>query len=245
MLLSRSPAHKRVRRQAAPVSASIHWKPLRDPHYVVASLQPDDGGRRQIFAKQAVLARLHGLARHGGGQLLGLLLGRSFDCPETGTKYVLIEALGETAPTPPVDGMITAAIEQLIRRHANDSALACVGWYSAGPSAARLAPTQAAIHTAYFKDPWQTALVIADNGGAGAFFLRDALASRWFHAPFYEVTEQQRKHGSAKPTCTAWPTYLTTETVVPFVPAEAAEPPTRHQPVTTSATSSPQATSAV
>src|SRR5688572_656301 len=101
MLLSRSPAHKRVRRQAAPASASIHWKPLRDPHYVVSSLQPEDGGRRQIFAEQAVLARLHALARHGSSQLLGLLLGRLFDCPETGTKYLLIEKLGETAPTPP------------------------------------------------------------------------------------------------------------------------------------------------
>ena len=64
MLLSRSPAHNRVRRQAAPVNASIHWKPLRDPHYVVASLQPDNGRRRQIFVKQAVLARLHALARN-------------------------------------------------------------------------------------------------------------------------------------------------------------------------------------
>src|SRR5688572_6340035 len=102
MLRSRSPARNRVSRRTAPVSASIHWKPLRDPHYVLASLQPDQGGRRQIFAQQAALARLYTLAQNAGGHLLGLLLGRQYNCPDTGTKYVLIESLGATAPVPPV-----------------------------------------------------------------------------------------------------------------------------------------------
>jgi hypothetical protein len=46
-----------------PVEESIHWKPLRDPHYVVASLQPSDGGRRKIFVRQQVLARVETLVR--------------------------------------------------------------------------------------------------------------------------------------------------------------------------------------
>ena len=228
MLRSRSAARNRVSRRTAPVSASIHWKPLRDPHYVLASLQPDQGGRRQIFAQQAVLARLCTRAQNARG-LLGLLLGRQYDCPDTGTKYVLIESLGATAPVPPVEGMITAALAQLIESRANDSSLECVGWCTAGPSAERLAPSLAAIHTSVFK-AWQPVLVIADNGSAGGFFLHDALESRWFHAPFYEVIEQKGNHRSGKPTCTAWPTYLTTETVVPFVPARVTEAAARPRP---------------
>src|SRR5262245_13747291 len=94
MFRSRSPARNGVRRKAAPVSSSILWKPLRDPHYVLASLQRDQGGRRQVFARQAVLARAYTVAQTARSPLIGLLLGNQYDCPDTGTKYILIEALG-------------------------------------------------------------------------------------------------------------------------------------------------------
>src|SRR5687768_14965307 len=97
MMRSSSPARSRTSRRTAPIATSIHWEPLRDPHYVLVSLQRDQGGHRQIFAKQSVLARLSSLVRSGSGHPLGVLLGHLHDCPETGTRYVLIEALGEAA----------------------------------------------------------------------------------------------------------------------------------------------------
>ena len=83
----------RVRRQARPVGISILWKPLRDPHYVVASLQPGGGGLRQIFAHQSTLTELQALARANPEQAMaGLLLGKRLDCSLNLTPYVLIES---------------------------------------------------------------------------------------------------------------------------------------------------------
>src|SRR5262252_843367 len=83
----------RVRRQTRPVAISILWKPLRDPHYVVASLNPGGGGLRQIFARQSTLSELQALARGNPEQALaGLLLGHRFDCSVNLTPYLLIES---------------------------------------------------------------------------------------------------------------------------------------------------------
>ena len=43
----------RVRRQAMPVVNSILWKPLRDSHYVLTSVKPDQGGFRQILSSSS------------------------------------------------------------------------------------------------------------------------------------------------------------------------------------------------
>src|SRR5512138_1791353 len=84
---------ERVRRQARPVGISILWKPLRDPHYVVASLQPGGGGLRQIFARQSTLSELQALVRGNPEQpMAGLLLGKRLDCSLNLTPYVLIES---------------------------------------------------------------------------------------------------------------------------------------------------------
>jgi len=89
-VLSRKPDS--VRRQAMPVAMSIHWKPLRDSHYVVASLQPGGGGLRQIFARQSMLRDVQVLARGQPEQpIVGLLLGRRLDCALTLAPYMLIE----------------------------------------------------------------------------------------------------------------------------------------------------------
>jgi len=40
-----------------PAEQAIHWKPLRAAHYIMASLQSADGGRRTLVVRQEVLAR--------------------------------------------------------------------------------------------------------------------------------------------------------------------------------------------
>ena len=223
----------RVRRQARPVGISILWKPLRDPHYVVASLQPGGGGLRQIFARQSTLTELQALARANPEQAMaGLLLGQRLDCSLNLTPYVLIEShvhvalssLDERA----IAQDIRALVAQVSRRR---KPLEVLGWFHTSRShEAAVSPTHAAIHAACFADPWQTMLTFTTAGKAGAFFLHDLRAARWFHAPFYEVTDTKAGSRAPRPTCIAWPAYLTTNTVVPLV----SEPTTVHareQPV--------------
>ena len=80
-----------VARQPMPVEQSILWKPLRDPHYVVASLQIGDGGRRKVFVRQRVLARVESLVRSHGRRTFGILLGRLYQCSTSGVEYIVIE----------------------------------------------------------------------------------------------------------------------------------------------------------
>src|SRR5215210_329931 len=94
----RSRKPERVRRRPMPVAISIEWKPLRDSHYVVASLQPGGGGLRQIFARQSALREVQAIARRDPEHpVVGLLLGERLDCSLTLKPYVLIESHVEVA----------------------------------------------------------------------------------------------------------------------------------------------------
>jgi len=209
---------ERVKRQAMPVATSILWKPLRDPHYVVASLHPGGGGVRQIFVRQSTLQEVQTLVRDPAQSVVGLLLGTRFDCSITLTPYLLIDAHLATAVPWLEKGAATDAIQTLLghlgRRHSSE----VLGWYSSGRSSdAAVSPTLEAVHAAFFDEPWHTALTFGADGGAGAFYLLDSRAGRWFHAPFYEVTDSKAGSRAPKPTCVAWPAYLTTATVVPLI----------------------------
>src|SRR4030095_3473831 len=85
----------RVRRRAMPIATSNHWKPVHDPHYVLASLQRGKGGRREVFINQSPLWRIQALVRASGKRVLGLLVGERLECPIAGTGYVLIESIVE------------------------------------------------------------------------------------------------------------------------------------------------------
>jgi hypothetical protein len=219
-----------------PVQSSIHWKPLRDSHYVIASLEPAEGGRRQLVIKQAILLQLQTLARTAPTeQLAGLLLGTQYDCPVTGKRYVTIESLVRGAPIP--DGSaLEPTIRSLIGQVRGGGSMECVGWYCGTlVFEPRLRATHEAIHAAFFHERWQTALVISDYGNAGAFFLHDPQAARWFQSPFYEEIEPTRKPPPTKPTCVSWANYLTMDAVALMAPRPLAEAPSAPPPAPLSA----------
>ena len=223
----------RVRRQAMPIVNSILWKPLRDSHYVLTSVQPDQGGFRQIFVQQALLDLIPRQG-HGppGERLLGLLLGSRWDCPITGTRYVVIQSFEETHQATHDSTAMTHALADRLAHHSGGESIECVGWYSSSDGTEpRIASAQAAVHASLFDEPWLTALVLAEGGESGAFFLHNKRASRWFQAPFYEVTTAARKDQAAKTTCIAWPAYLTTENVVLRAASEPEAPPVRGEEV--------------
>lgn len=208
----------RVTRRPMPVEQSIHWKPLRDSHYVVASLQPADGGRRRIFVRQHALANAEALTRATHGRrAFGLLLGQLYRCPETGADYLVIESITDPHGVPN-DGGLVASVRQALEQTPDRKAALVVGWYcSASIVEAKPPDSAVAIHTACFGQPWQTTLVMADATSVpgGAFFLHDTANSRWFYAPFYELADHPPATRQHKATCVSWPQYLTADTVVP------------------------------
>ena len=103
-------------RRPMPVDESILWKPLYDSHYVVASLQPADGGRRAIFIRQQALSRVQRLVHAFGRRASGLLLGQFYSCPDTGTNYLVIESLAELDAVPVEDEMAAGIGEALAAR---------------------------------------------------------------------------------------------------------------------------------
>ena len=217
---------ERVRRQARPAGISILWKPLRDPHYVVASLQPGGGGLRQIFVQQSTLRELQALARNPEQSIAGLLLGRRLDCSVTSTPYVLIESHVDVTLSSLDERVIAGEIQALRGKVARRKSIEVLGWFCANRSpGAAVSPAHAAIHSACFEERWQTILNFANGGKAGAFFLYDYSAARWFHAPFYEVTDTKPASRAPRPTCVAWPAYLTTADIVPLATEPVSPPP--------------------
>ena len=224
-VLSRKP--NRVRRQAMPVAMAIQWKPLRDSHYVVASLQPRGGGYRHIFARQAVLRDVQAVVGSGSAQpVVGLLLGQQFECALTLAPYVIIDTHVEVSVQFLDEEAIVQAIGKLLDRSPKQRGLEVIGWYSSSRSPdVAVSRMHATAHGAGFDQPWQTALIFDSAGSAGAFFLYDSRATCWFHAPFYELLDPKTAQRTSKPTCIEWPAYLTTASVVPVTELVQAAPP--------------------
>src|SRR5690348_15064602 len=142
----RSRKPDRVRRQAMPVTSSIAWKPVRDSHYIVASLQPAGGGLRQLFVRQSVLRDIQALARWDH-PVAGLLLGQRLDCALTLTPYMLIESHVELAVSSLDERDMTDAILSLQAHYGRDRSVELLGWYSGRHSAdAVVSRTHAAVH---------------------------------------------------------------------------------------------------
>ena len=223
-----------VTRRPMPVEQSILWKPLRDSHYVVASLQPADGGRRRIFIRQQVVARVEALVRAHGRRTVGLLLGQLYQCSTTGADYLVIESISEHEVVGDENDLATtigAALEERsTQRHGvfgfGDDHAHVLGWYR-GVTAVEARPSlsTAGIHASLFGQPWQTTLVISEGARPeGALFLHDVVNSRWFYAPFYELLSHAPAPDQPKATVINWPQYMTAEPVVPSERAASAAP---------------------
>jgi hypothetical protein len=206
-----------------PVAASIHWKPLRDSHYVIASLQPGGGGRREIFIAQNILTRILSLASAPPGvEVRGLLIGQRLDCTLSPTRYVLIDSMVEVAASAPGENALADAVAKHTPKHRAFANSEVLGWYYRnGTSEARLSEPIARAHVDSFPHPWQTALILSDNWQSGGFYLADSVDRRWFRAPFYEITQSKAGKRAEKPTCVAWQEYLTADRVVYIEPPRA------------------------
>jgi hypothetical protein len=217
----------REAKRPMPLEESVQWKPLRDSHYVVASLQPNDGGRRKLFVRQAALARAEGLSRATHGRrAFGLLIGQFYQCPLTHSHYLVVESLAEEQHTVG-DDELAHGVQHALSQASDSKTAHVLGWFCSAPRVeAKLSGGIAAIHTSYFPQPWQPVLLLADGSNApnGAFFLHDSANSRWFYAPFHELPDHPPTGQEAKATCVAWPEYMTVDSVV-LVNRQSVTPP--------------------
>src|SRR5687767_11507614 len=144
-----------------PISRSIHWMPVRESHHIVASLQHGNGGRRQLFVQQEILAALNAVGTLRGRAVFGLLLGGLYECPATRVGYLVIHTIGEHAALKgdsPVHAL-RAAIASIPSRRTS----AIMGWYyiAAGiEPASRTANEQLVSDAAGLLRPWQTTLTV-------------------------------------------------------------------------------------
>ncbi|MDF2774412.1 MAG: hypothetical protein K0S86_3912 [Geminicoccaceae bacterium] len=214
-----------------PAERAVHWKPLHDAYYILASLQPAGGGRRQIFVRQRVLANVQHLLRASHGRPVGILVGRFYRCPITTVDYEVIECLIECSGANTDD--LSRVIAEGLEATRLEEGARVLGWYCSAPTLGpKLSGSLAAVHWAHFQKPWQTTLVVTGGASAsgGAFFLYDNDAARWFYAPFYELPGDRPVVDQAKPTCIAWPQYMTVEQTVLVHPDELITTPADSEP---------------
>jgi hypothetical protein len=168
-------------RRAIPVEQSIHWKPLHDSHYVIASLQPGDGGRRKIFRPRPAAAACRSARRRQATADASSVSSSGSNAPARRREpiYFVIESLVEQPPAVDDEG-IAAGLASALGTHRSDRRKQVLGWYSGAVQVTtQPSPNTAFIHTSYFREPWQTVLVTGEGlARVGAFFLDDTVNTR-------------------------------------------------------------------
>ncbi len=203
-------------RKPMPVARSIHWIPAGSNGADSAS-----GADVPLFITQGALREaMRHLRSDPEQELMGFLLGNLFECPDTGSRYVVITSamrtghvIGETEPVQiPEEEWLGMQLE-LRRRRAG-----VMGWYHSAPfvgsSPARL---DLETHRERFREPWQSGLVIATTGPepTGGFFrLHPGGGLSGLLIPFDEIVEDDALlPGGRKRTLIDWANYRTEQPV--------------------------------
>jgi proteasome lid subunit RPN8/RPN11 len=155
-------------------------------------------------------------------ELLGFLLGELYECPETGARYVVVNAAVRTGHAIGESDRILIPEEEWlgVQLEVRRRRTQLVGWYHSapfvGPHPAR---ADLETHRALFTEPWQCGLVIATTGEAptGAFF-RSLMGERTgggVLVPFYELPDDDEPipADGRKRTLIDWVNYETRGTV--------------------------------
>lgn len=204
-------------RKPMPVARSIHWVPAGSNSDATAS-----GADVPLFITQGALREaIRHLRSDPEQELMGFLLGNLFECPDTGSRYVVITSamrtghvIGEVEPVQiPEEEWLGMQLE-LRRRRAG-----LMGWYHSAPfvgtSPARI---DIETHRERFHELWQSGLVIATTGPepTGGFFrlVPGGSALNGMLIPFDEIVEDDGLlPGGRKRTLIDWANYRTEQPV--------------------------------
>lgn len=184
------PASKGPRRAKIPTHRAQRW------------LSESEDGRKpvvQVFVTQAAYQRICAHAASDmDNEVGGWLAGRWCRDAETDTEFVVVEALlpaqqvrsGSTFLTFTHDSQV-AMLAALEDRYAKKKV---VGWYHTHPRMGLfLSGYDTWLHTNFFPQPWQVALVVEPHSGIGGFFIRDKdkqLDARKYFG-FYELRNRR------------------------------------------------------
>jgi len=212
--------------QPLPTAQSVLWRPA------IQELAPADADASPIFVAQRALAAVedHLLAAPHRA-LLGYLVGRVLEAPDTGLSYVVAHG-AVRVPQMLVDG----ATEQLVaeslaaaQRMLPPEDGVVVGWYRSDPTGVlKISADDHRAHVRHFHRPWQFAVVVTirPTGTRGGFF-RPAgdPGSPVVYLPFYELLDAETYRDGWKHPRVSWSTYWSPDPAVWRTQAESPRPP--------------------
>ncbi|MFQ5679015.1 MAG: hypothetical protein ACE5HP_06115, partial [Gemmatimonadota bacterium] len=163
-----------------------------------------DGGSDELFVSQSVFVHiLRHLPTVPGEQRFGFLLGNRLRCPATGDAYQLVDATW-LAPHPLSERYGSGHFEAALlsaRQEAKRLGKVVMGWFHNHSTlmGVRLSDHDLRLHSRFFPEPWQCALLIVPHPRrpAGGFLQRrDADQYPGVElVPFYEVVEEDGTGG--------------------------------------------------
>lgn len=200
-----------------PTDRCIRWNPLPDSYHLLAELLRAPRDEYKLLVSQDTLRHIDSHLRTATEErpAAGLLLGQLYEDPNTGGRYAVVRGIARLA-----EGAIVAEREELteeswkklgeaFRGHPREP----LGWYrSRSVVGARLAPGDTMGHVRYFRNPWQTALVVSPDPEhpAGSFYVYEKRVARVYALPFYELFEPHPTRGTTgQRTWVRWQNYVT------------------------------------
>src|SRR5256886_5953593 len=165
-----SAAGARFPDKPAPDAQSVLWRPT------VQELARPDSDATLIFVSQHALAAVEDHLLSAPHQaLLGYLVGRVLESPESGLPYLVVHG-AVRVPQMIVAGASEHVVAQslaAVQRMLPPEDGVVVGWYRSDPTGAlKISASDHAAHTRHFTRPWQIALLLASGpaGARGGFF---------------------------------------------------------------------------
>jgi len=216
----------RFPRQPLPTDQSVLWRPA-----VQELARPDDDPSLIFIAQRALAAVEDHLVSAPHEALLGFLVGRVFETPETGMPYVIVHG-AVRVPQMIVDGaserVVTQALAAAQRMLPPEDGVV-VGWYRSDPTGVlKISADDHLAHVRHFPGPWQVVLLmtIRPSGARGGCF-RPAgePGSPAPYLPFYELLDAENFRDGWKQPRVTWSNYWSPDPAVWRVRSEPARPP--------------------
>ena len=212
--------------QPLPTAQSVLWRPA------IQELAPPDADASPIFVAQRALAAVddHLLAAPHR-PLLGYLVGRVLETPDTGTSYVVAHG-AVRVPQMIVDGATERLVAESLaaaQRMLPPEDGVVVGWYRSDPTGfLKISTDDHQAHVRHFQRPWQFALLVTIRPtGTRAGFFRPAgdPGSLVTYLPFYELLDAEAYRDGWKHPRVSWSTYWSPDPAVWRTQAESPRPP--------------------
>ena len=216
----------RFPRQPLPTDQSVLWRPA-----VQELARPDDDPSLIFIAQRALAAVEDHLVSAPHEALLGFLVGRVFETPETGMPYVIVHG-AVRVPQMIVDGASERVVAQALaaaQRMLPPEDGVVVGWYRSDPTGVlKISADDHLAHVRHFPGPWQVVLLmtIRPSGARGGCF-RPAgePGSPAPYLPFYELLDAENFRDGWKQPRVTWSNYWSPDPAVWRVRSEPARPP--------------------